>query len=127
MQQAMLRWESTLDATGNTYIQAMLSGSVVNSNTPLQAARETVQDPERKHRCVEAIAAARTYRFPTVPAGSGSLSDEERHNTPGYWEEGPRVAGHNVAYMVGQARRRGNECLGGEARRSWVYCAPMSF
>lgn len=91
-QQALLQSESMLDVTDTRYIQAMLSGAVVNSKAPLQAVPDTIRDPEKMHRCVEAIAAARTYRFPTVPAGSGSLSDEERRNTPGYWEEGQRVA-----------------------------------
>jgi hypothetical protein len=93
IQQALLESESTLDATDTKYIQAMLSGEVVNSKTPLQTVPETIRDPGKMHRCVEAIAAARTYRFPTAPAGSGSLSDEERRNQPGYWEEGQRVAG----------------------------------
>lgn len=93
IQQALLQSESTLDVADTKYIQVMLSGVVVNSKAPLQAVPETIRDPEKMHRCVEAIAAARTYRFPTVPAGSGSLSDEERDNTPGYWEEGRRVAG----------------------------------
>lgn len=93
IQQALLQSESTLDVTDTKYIQAMLSGVVVSSKAPMQAVPETIRDPEKMHQCVEAIAAARTYRFPTVPVGSGNLSDEERRNTPGYWEEGRRVAG----------------------------------
>jgi hypothetical protein len=45
------------------------------------------------HRaCDDALAAERQYKNPTVPVGWGNLSDEEKRNTPGYWEEGERVA-----------------------------------
>jgi hypothetical protein len=93
IQQTLRQSESTLDVTDTKYIQAMLSGVVVNSKAQLRAVPETIRDPEKMHRCVEAIAAARTYVLPTAPAGSGSLSDEQRRETPGYGEEGQRLAG----------------------------------
>lgn len=92
LQNLLPQVQAALDRTDTKYIQAMLSGKVVTSKTPLEAVPESIRNPDKKSACVETIAKARTYRNPTIPAGFGSLSDEERHSTPGYWEEGGRVA-----------------------------------
>jgi hypothetical protein len=64
IQETLRQSEATLDITDTKYIQLMLSGVVVNSKEPLRAVPETIRDPAKEHRCVEAIAAARTYILP---------------------------------------------------------------